>query len=158
MFNHQEDYMNQKPGKLGFENLIRCMAIATLVFMGVSLVLIVAYLAVFGFGPGADWFFSWLVFSLPVGIVNALFLWLLYALNIDRRPLTSLKHGIIECVLLLLVFGIVIMLQDYFADFYWYKPVEVLWWYSDEVAIPAAFLIVLTIYLIKKALGKIGRR
>ena len=56
----------------------------------------------------------WVV-STPLAVVNALFIWLLYRFNIDRKPMTTVKACLLECMLVFAVFIFCAWGQDYLA-------------------------------------------
>ena len=105
---------------------------------------------------------SGLIFSFvlgwPIAIVNTIIVCLLYFLKIDRKPLASVKYCLLECLLFLVVLLFVAWSQNYLAGIFWYEPVEVLFWYSEEATVLFTVLIVLTLYIIKKLLRARSRR
>ena len=98
------------------------------------------------------------VLGWPIAIVNTILLCLLYFFKIDRKPLASAKFCFLECLLFLVVLIFVAWSQDYLAGIFWYEPVEVLFWYSEEATVLLTVLIVFTFYIVKKLLRARSRR
>lgn len=98
------------------------------------------------------------VLGWPIAIVNTILLCLLYFFKIDRKPLASAKYCFLECLLFLVVLIFVAWSQNYLASIFWYEPVEVLFWYSEEATVLLTVLIVFTFYIVKKLLRARSRR
>lgn len=90
------------------------------------------------------------VLGWPIAIVNTMLLCLLYFIKIDRKPLVSAKFCFLECLLFLVVLILVAWSQNYLASIFWYEPVEVLFWYSEEATVLFTVLIVFAFYLFKE--------
>lgn len=98
------------------------------------------------------------VLGRPIAIVNTILLCLLYYLKIDRKPLATAKFCFWECLLFLVALIFVAWSQNHLAGIFWYKPVEVLFWYSEEATVLFTVLIVLAFYIVKKLLRVHFRR
>ena len=137
---------------LNGEGLIVALLRSVLIFMGVLLVLIVVGMLALDGTFDIKGLVVWMV-STPFAIVNALFIWLLYRFNIDRKPLMSVKYCLLECLLVFAVFIFCAWGQDYFADIMWNEPVEVRFWYSELATVLITVLAVPSFYLVKKWIG-----
>lgn len=155
---HMSNSIQQQPenalGKynLNGEGLIVALLRSVLIFMGVLLVLIVVGMLALDGTFDIKGLVVWMV-STPFAIVNALFIWLLYRFNIDRKPMTTVKACLLECMLVFAVFIFCAWGQDYFADIMWNEPVEVRFWYSELATVLITVLAVPSFYLVKKWIG-----
>ena len=131
------------------DEFIVALVRSVLIFMGVLLVLIVVGMLALDGKFDIMGIAVWIV-SLPLAILNALFVWLLYRIKIDRKPLVSVRYCLLECLLVFVVFILCAWGQDYLANIMWYEPVEVRFWYSEQAVVLITVLIVLAFYLIKK--------
>ena len=101
---HMSNSIQQQPenasGKynLNGEGLIIALFRSVLIFMGVLLVLIVVGMLALDGTFDIMGLVVWVV-SIPLAVVNALFIWLLYRFNIDRKPMTTVKACLLECML-----------------------------------------------------------
>ena len=103
---------------LNGEGLIIALFRSVLIFMGVLLVLIVVGMLALDGTFDIMGLVVWVV-STPLAVVNALFIWLLYRFNIDRKPMTTVKACLLECMLVFAVFIFCAWGQDYLADIMW---------------------------------------
>ena len=98
------------------------------------------------------------VLGWPIAIVNTILLCLLYFFKIERKPLASAKFCFLECLLFLVVLIFVAWSQNYLAGIFWYEPVEVLFWYSEEATVLFTVLVVFAFYIVKKLLRARSQR
>lgn len=137
---------------LSGDGLILALLRAVLIFMGGLLVLIVVGMLALDGTFDIMGLVVWMV-STPFAIVNALFIWLLYRFNIDRKPLMSGKYCLLECMLVFAVLIFCAWWQNYLADIMWNEPVEVRFWYSELATVLITVLAVPSFYLVKKWIG-----
>lgn len=123
-----------------------------LIFMGLLPVWMAFAMVILDGGFDASGLMFSFVLGWPIAIVNTMLLCLLYFLKIDRKPLTSVEFCLLECLLFLVVLILVAWSQNYLASIFWYEPVEVLFWYSEEATVLFTVLVVFTFYIVKKLL------